>query len=191
MVANYGFQKDSCQLTSGELQGIPVNDDEMEDLCLNGTKCLVGRLGIAKKINKDNVKSVLTRIWRMEGSIFFNEIQPNLWLLEFTEDADKQRALAGKPWFYDRMILVLKDFVGKTPPSQMDFSSSPFWIQIHDMPLGCMNRRIGEKIGESLGSVEEIAVAANDVGGTKPIQPFRPRKGSDPYREIMLGGLQI
>jgi hypothetical protein len=32
------------------------------------------------------------------------------------------------------------------------------------MPLECMNRGVGTKIGESLGRVQEVAVAADDVG---------------------------
>jgi hypothetical protein len=38
------------------------------------------------------------------------------------------------------------------------------WVQIHDMPLGCMNGGIGHKIGSSLGRVEDVAVAEDDVG---------------------------
>jgi len=52
----------------------------------------------------------------------------------------------------------------RIPPSQMDFSSFPIWIQIHDMPLGCMNRAVGTQIGNSLGKVEDVAVAKDDVG---------------------------
>jgi hypothetical protein len=46
----------------------------------------------------------------------------------------------------------------------MEFSSTPIWIQIHDMPLGCMNRVVGGQIGSSLGEVEDVAVAEDDVG---------------------------
>jgi hypothetical protein len=126
MAAKYGFQKGSLPLTSGKKQGIPVNDDDTEELRVKGAKCLVGRLGVAKKINKDSFWSVLTRIWRVAGFVYFNEIQPNLWLFEFTEEADKKQVLDGRPWSYDPTILVLNDFDGKTPPSQMDFSHSPF-----------------------------------------------------------------
>jgi hypothetical protein len=40
----------------------------------------------------------------------------------------------------------------------MDFSKALFWVQVHDMPLICMNRDIGYRIGESLGTVEEVDV---------------------------------
>jgi len=101
---------------------------------------------------------------RIKGNIFFKEIQDNLWLFEFSDEEDLRRVLKGHPWSYDHTLLVLNEFDGKTPPSQMDFSFTPIWIQIHDMPLACMNRGVGRKIGESIGTVEEVAIAEDDVG---------------------------
>jgi len=49
-----------------------------------------------------------------------------------------------------------------TPPAQMDFSKSLFWIQVRDLPLCCMNNEVGLKIGESIGKVEEVDI--NGVG---------------------------
>jgi hypothetical protein len=151
-------------LTKGEKQGISIGDDEIEDLRIKGSKCLVGRLGDGKKINKEAFKSVLTRIWHIRGHLFFKEIQDNLWLFEFSDEEDQRRVLEGRPWSYDRTLLILNVFDGKIPPSQMMFDNSPIWIQIHDMPLGCMNRAVARKIGESLGRVEEVAIAEDDVG---------------------------
>jgi tRNA A37 threonylcarbamoyladenosine biosynthesis protein TsaE len=57
-------------------------------------------------------------------------------------------------------------FDGKTPPSKMVFTEYPFWVQVHDMPLRCMNMKIGQKIGDSLGKVE-VVVTDDDVGWGK------------------------
>jgi hypothetical protein len=46
----------------------------------------------------------------------------------------------------------------------MDFLLSPIWVQIHDMPLGCMNRSVGTQIGSSMGKVEDVVEAEDDVG---------------------------
>lgn len=72
--------------------------------------------------------------------------------------------MARRPWSYDRTLLILNDFDRQISPSKMDFSVSPIWIQIHDMPLGCMNRAVGIQIGSSLGTVEDVAMAKDDVG---------------------------
>lgn len=87
--------------------------------------------------------------------------------------------------------MVLNAFDAKIPPSQMDFSHTPIWIQIHDMPLGCMNRAVGRKIGESLGRVEEVTVAKDDVGWGRslriqvPIDLYQPL---DRGRALLMTG---
>lgn len=134
------------------------------DIRAKGSKCLVGRLGVPKKLNRVAFKAVLMRIWRPAGRVVFKEILENLWLFEFSDVGDKQKLMAGRPWSYDRTLLILNDFDGKLAPSQMDFSVSPIWVQIHNMPLGCMNREVSFQIGSTLGKVEEVAVAEDDVG---------------------------
>jgi hypothetical protein len=52
-------------------------------------------LGVAKKIHKEAFKAILIRIWRTLGSVFFEEIQENLWLFEFSYENDKRRVLEG------------------------------------------------------------------------------------------------
>lgn len=77
----------------------------MVELWEKGSKCLVGRLRVAKKIYRDAFKALLLRIWRIEGRLYFNEIHDNLWLFEFSEESNKRRVLDGRPWTYDRTLL--------------------------------------------------------------------------------------
>lgn len=72
--------------------------------------------------------------------------------------------MANRPWSFERQILVLNKFDGLIPPSKMDFTHSPCWIQVHDMPLLCMSRAVGTKIGESLGKLDEVDVANEGAG---------------------------
>jgi hypothetical protein len=50
-------------LTRGEKLGIQINDGEVEDLWGKGVRCLVGRLGSDRRINKESLKTLLIRIW--------------------------------------------------------------------------------------------------------------------------------
>ncbi|XP_059457118.1 uncharacterized protein LOC132186993 [Corylus avellana] len=151
-------------LIVGEKVGIPVSEGEIVADREKGERCLVGRIGIEKKVNKEAFRNVLSRIWRTMGSVVFKEMQDNVWLFEFVDLDDKKRVMEGRPWSFDRQILVLNDFDGSIPPAQMQFTHSPFWIQVHDMPLLCINKGVGTKIGESLGTLEDIDVAG-DGGG--------------------------
>lgn len=94
----------------------------------------------------------------------FKEIHDNVWLLEFSNMADKWRVMEGRTWLFDRSVLVLKEVDEDIPPLQMDFSKVLFWVQVHDMPLTCMNREVGIRIGQSIGMVEDIDVTGDGVG---------------------------
>jgi hypothetical protein len=123
-----------------------------------------GKVGGDRRVNKEAFQTVLSRIWRTVGTVVFKEVQDNIWLFEFSDNDDKLRILDGRPWSYDRQIIVLNEFDGCVPPSQMEFSHSPFWVQVHDMPLICMNRTVGSMIGESLGEVVDVDVAGDGSG---------------------------
>jgi hypothetical protein len=96
-------------------------------------------------VNRDGFITVFKRIWRTEGEVGFKEIQPNVWIFEFSKETDKIRVLKGRPWSFDWSLLALSEFDGGIPSSHWNFTSSPFWIQIHDMPLICMTKAIGGK----------------------------------------------
>lgn len=132
-------------LTKREQIGISVEASEVEEARVQCGCCLVGKICTEKVINKEAFKSVLTRLWRTTGRVVFKEVQEKLWLFEFTVEVDKRRVLEGRSWSFDKQIIVLNDFEGKVLPSQMDFGTSPFWVQVHDMPLICMTRGWGAK----------------------------------------------
>jgi hypothetical protein len=151
-------------LIGGEATCLTIYEGDVDEDRQRGDRCLVGKVGGDRRVNKEAFRTVLSRLWRTVGSVVFKEVQDNIWLFEFTDNDDKERVLDGRPWSYDRHILVLNEFDGCIPPSQMEFAHSPFWVQVHDMPLICMNRTVGTKIGESLGDVEDVDVAGDGSG---------------------------
>lgn len=152
------------KLIGGEREGISISEGEVADGREKGEHCLVGRIGEEKKINKEAFKMVFSRLWKIVGSVVFKEVQENTWIFEFSVKEDKEHIMEGRPWSFDKYILILNDFDGNVPPSQMQFIYSPFWVQAHDLPLVCMNKTVGTKLGVSLAEVEDIDVAGDGTG---------------------------
>jgi hypothetical protein len=153
----------STTLSEGEQLGIDVEDFEVAEAKKQSSNCLIGKIWAGKRVNKEGFITVFKRIWRTEGEVFFKEIQPNVWMFDFSLETDKLKVLEGRPWSYDRFILALLDFDGSIPSSQWNFTTSPFWIQIHDLPMICMTKAIGSKIGHSLGDLEAVDIAGEGV----------------------------
>lgn len=64
--------------------------------------------------------------------------------------------------------MVLRKWDGLQTLEEMDFSCSPFWVQIQGLPLGFLNARSGMRIAETLGEV----IAAEDPEGRGKLNKF-------------------
>lgn len=58
----------------------------------------------------------------------------------------------------------MEDFDGISPPNQMDFHITEFWICMHGLPLACMGKETGVKLGTMVGRVEEVDTNVEGVG---------------------------
>jgi hypothetical protein len=151
-------------LTEKEKIGLSIVGSDVEDAKVQDARCLVGRICTEKGINKEAFKSVLSRLWHTISRVVFKEVQKKLWLFEFADEVDKRRVLAGRPWSFNNQILMLNEFQGGVSSSQMEFRYSPFWIQVYGMPLLCMTKGVGTKIGQSLRELEDVDVVEERVG---------------------------
>jgi hypothetical protein len=81
----------------GEKASITITEGEIEEIRAQGGRCLVGRIWMTKRVNKEAFKVVLTRVWRTTRGVVFKELDDNIWLFEFEEVDDMQRVLDGRP----------------------------------------------------------------------------------------------
>jgi len=177
---------EGMKLTEGERRGITITEVDVSELRARSELCLLGRLMSERRVQKEALRALMTRLWKTLEGVAFTELHDNLWLLEFSNLADKRRIKEGRSWLFDRSLLVLKELDDNVPSLQMDFSSALFWIQVHDMPLTCMNREVELRIGQSIGLVEDVDVTSDGVGWgrylrirvnvdiTKPLEKGRP-----------------
>jgi hypothetical protein len=74
------------------------------------------------------------------------------------------RIMEGRSWLFDGNLVALAEFNGLTPPARLNFDHAAFWIRMYNLPLACMGKVTGEKIGSSVGLVEEVDVYNGDAG---------------------------
>lgn len=84
--------------------------------------------------------------------------------MEFEEVSDKLRILEGCPWIFDGFLIILANFDGFTPPSEMIFDYASFWVRMYDLPLVCMGKNVGYKIRASVEEVEDVDIVDGDPG---------------------------
>jgi hypothetical protein len=87
--------------------------------------------------------------------------------VEFVNEWDKVRVLEGRPWVLEDNLIAVEDYDGLIPPTQMGFDTAAFWIRMFDLPLDCMSNDVGQKLGETVGEVEDVDTNADGVGWGK------------------------
>ncbi|TXG63514.1 hypothetical protein EZV62_010508 [Acer yangbiense] len=122
--------------------------------------CLVGKLLSTKYVNRDAFRAVMPKIWRAQG-LEIEVVQDNTVLFYFHNQEDRCRVLAGGPWSFDNSLLVMEKLNGLGEIGKVRFQRVEFWVQIHNAPLLCMTKELGEYLGKIIGDLVDI-----DVGST-------------------------
>jgi hypothetical protein len=97
----------SMSLTEGEKKGITITEVDTANLREKNGCCLLGKLMLERRIQNEAFKSLMTTLWKTLADLAFKELYDNLWLLEFSNKADKRCIMEDRPWLFDRSILVL------------------------------------------------------------------------------------
>jgi hypothetical protein len=60
-------------------------------------------------------------------------------------------------------LVSLMEFDGLTPPVKMNFERTAFWVRMYHLPLACMGKEMGYKIGYLVREVQEVDVEELDA----------------------------
>jgi hypothetical protein len=80
----------------------------------------------------------------------------------------------GRPWFFE----------GNTTPTEMPFHLASFWVRMFNLPLACMGRATGEKLGSLMGDMEEVEM---DEEGVSWGEFLRVRIKLNLFRPLLRG----
>ncbi|XP_041009374.1 uncharacterized protein LOC121253429 [Juglans microcarpa x Juglans regia] len=106
-----------------------------------------------KRINSEAFKNALLKVWKTRATINIVEVGMNPFIVEFVSEGELSRIWDGQPWLFDQYLIYLKWFDGITPSKDSMFSHTYIWVQLHNLPFGCMNSDIGNKLGKSIGKM--------------------------------------
>ena len=170
--------------TEEEDESISLGSGTMEAAKMVGKKSLLMKVLSHKYMNVEALRKNMRMLWKQNKGVQINEIGEELFLAEFGDGRDKKRIMDMSPWTYEKQLILLKEFEGEQAPKDIQLWQSPFWVQIHNLPLHSRTREIGWEIGSKLGEVVEVDVAESGVHWGKYL---RVRVQLDVMKKLIWG----
>lgn len=132
-----------------------------------------------------NIKALrknLRMIWKPNKKVQINEVDDELYLVEFGDGRNKKKVMEMCPWSYEKQLILLKEFEGEQAPKDISLWQCPFWVQIHKPPLKSRTKdRLGDRVkvrgdvAESIVHWGEIFRGKGAINVTK--KPVQGKKG--------------
>jgi hypothetical protein len=100
----------------------------------------IGLFLSALLINPRQLIIVMKRVWKVRGDLTARVVEDRCYLLEFTEEGDRQHAIRGGPWRYSGDAFLVEPFNGMGEPAEVEFSYIPMWVQFRSIRSICSRR---------------------------------------------------
>lgn len=145
---------------------LSLSDEDGEIIKLQGNVTAIGERKIAnslvgkvlsnKLINRDGFRAAIHQMWRTIRGVQIESLGGNKFIFHFGSTEDRRRVLYGGPWSFDRSLIVLTEPTGIGDISKLRFDHTPIWVQIHNIPIICMNKQTRQHLGSMIGSVIKV-----------------------------------
>ncbi|TXG57474.1 hypothetical protein EZV62_015303 [Acer yangbiense] len=118
-------------------------------------RSLVGKVLSGKRVNREAFKTLIDQLWNPFGNVEVELIGENTFMFYFVNRDERNKFWQRGPWHFGKSLTVLEKPIGSRDVSKLGFNNTEFWVQIHDIPIMCMNRRNARWLAEQIGVVVE------------------------------------
>ncbi|KAL0438998.1 UNVERIFIED_CONTAM: hypothetical protein Slati_2382800 [Sesamum latifolium] len=154
--ANLGRFSKSIRLRDDEEAGMVMPDG----LWNMGTEsyhlCLVGRLLAGRSYNFEGFCTTIRGMFSTVKGVEIKQLREGRVFFRFNHIIDRDRALKGCPWSFDKHVLILNSIRVDENPMHIDLSCCDFYVHVHDLPRSRMNLGVATLIGNHLGSFRDM-----------------------------------
>ncbi|KAK3193163.1 hypothetical protein Dsin_024473 [Dipteronia sinensis] len=129
------------------------------------SRCLVGKVLTGKKVNRDVFIGLIEQLWSLIGRVRIKSVGDNTFMFFFRSLEDRNQIWNRCPWQFDKSLIFLGKPIGSGDISKIAFDQVGIWVQIHNIPIMCMNRRTARRLADQIGVVIEIPTDSKECWG--------------------------
>lgn len=150
-------------MATNENQTSLLLEEDLLDLSINEGQhevfnelTLIGSIIFDRILNFRAVKAILLAAWNLGSFIQITALDRNLITCIFTKAEDRDRILNTGPWAVKGHIISFTIWSPTVSIEEIDFSRTPFWVQIHNLPPNRVNIDNAVKLGNFIGGFLEL-----------------------------------
>lgn len=135
MTNDIAFKVSSLRITAEEYRIIALDDVLETNDRSNFDLMLVGKVMTVRTFNFEAQKRTLDQIWLIAKAALFRKIENGLFVVQFANQCDKNKVLAGRPWTFDQLLVMLQEIDDDIQPSNIGLKLCPFWVRLYNFSM--------------------------------------------------------
>ena len=101
-------------------------------------------------LNIDAIAATFTPLWRSKNGFKIKNLGNHVVLFTLESKAEVDNILTNEPWSFDKHLMVLQRY-GEV--HELECTLTPFWVQVHGIPVKFMTTAVVESLCEAVGQV--------------------------------------
>lgn len=139
------------QLKEEEEFQISILDEGRAQVIEECSQTLMGKLLTDRKQNLRVLKNTLRSAWKIGQDLKIVEVGNDIFQFKFANEYQLRWVETNGPLNFENNLLLLKIWERGMTTNNINFTHSPFWVQIWGLPFDMMTKKIGKEIGSNLG----------------------------------------
>lgn len=115
------------------------------------TFVLIGRFLTDKNINFIAMQNVMASLWRPKEGMEVHDLGNYRYSFVFFHILDLQKVIEGGPWSFEQSMLLCHRLVDNEDPHALPLQEVDIWVELYDIPKGCISELVLKNIGDSFG----------------------------------------
>ena len=124
-----------------------------------------------RALNPKAVAATFMPIWRSKRGFKIKNLGNHFMLFTFDSETEVDTILANATWSFDKHLMILQKYDGVSKIEDLDFNNTPFWIQLHGLPVKFMTMIVAEMLCEPAGQILTLPnTKTEECGGFMRVQ---------------------
>ncbi|MBA0701695.1 hypothetical protein Goari_020339, partial [Gossypium aridum] len=145
--AGLSLDEEEEEILQVQDDSVPVSEEEILSL--------VGCFLTASIIHYQGMKSTMANLWHPVRGVQIRDLGEKRYLFKFFHIIDMERVINGAPWTFNNHMLIFHKLQGGEDPLKVPLVSSPFWVQVHGVPIWFYSENLAMQLGNFIGIFQD------------------------------------